>query len=117
MQKRNPIFRLIVFLPVLFWLVAQPMLVSPSSVSPIETAEHSKSAKQKSNSQATFYAEQQVYQVSASLSLDFPSDWTFTQEVFSFFSEKLLAIKLPVPIHRTQLLSILFTQFIATLAP
>jgi hypothetical protein len=117
MQKRFPIFRFILFLPVLFWLVAQPMRVSPTSVSHNKTAEHSKSTKQKSIPQATFYAEQQVYQASAHLSLVFPSDWTFNQVIIPYFSEQLHQFKLPVPIHRTQLLSILFTQFIATLAP
>lgn len=117
MQKKINIFRLIMFLPVLFWLVAKPITVSSMHGKVVKTESHSKSTKQKSVPQATFYAEQQVYQASAQLSVDFPSDWTFNQVVISFFSEKLHQIKLPVPIHRTQLLSILFTQFIATLAP
>lgn len=117
MQKKIQIFRLIMFLPVLFWLVAKPITITSSSAKSVKTECHSKSSQDKSTPQATFYADQQVYQATANLNLDFPTDWTFSQVVIPFFSEQLHQVKLPVQIHRTQLLSILFTQFIATLAP
>jgi hypothetical protein len=117
MQKKIHVFRLVMFLPVLFWLVAKPISITSSSTKCVKTEGHSKSGHQKSTPQATFYADHQVYQAAANLNLDFPTDWAFTQAVIPFFSEQLHQIKLPVQIHRTQLLIILFTQFIATLAP
>ena len=117
MQKEIQIFRLLVFLPVLFWLVAKPITVTSFQHKIAKSESHSTSNKEKSSPQATFYVDQQVYQAAANLTLDFPTDWTFTQTVIPIFSEQLQQIKLPVQIHRTQLLSILFTQFIATLAP
>jgi len=118
MQKKIQFFRLIMFLPVLFWLVAKPITITTSKKPYVETTSHSKSSQHKSNSpQATFYADHQVYQAAANLNLDFSTDWTFSRAVITFFSEELHQIKLPVQIHRTQLLIILFTQFIATLAP
>ncbi|MHA8051128.1 hypothetical protein V7S79_08415 [Aquirufa sp. ROCK-SH2] len=117
MQKKIQFFRLFIFLPVLFWLVAKPITVTSSPCKFVKTSAHSKSSQEKSSPQATFYADHQVYQAAANLNIDFPTDWTFSAPVFTFFAEQLHQVKLPVQIHRTQLLSILFTQFIATLAP
>ncbi len=117
MQKKIQIFRLIMFLPVLFWLVAKPITITSASKKWVKSESHSKTDSQKSTPQATFYADHQVYQAAANLNLDFPTDWTFSQVIIPIFSEQLHQVKLPVQIHRTRLLSILFTQFIATLAP
>jgi hypothetical protein len=62
-------------------------------------------------------AEQHVYQVSSSTSVDFPQDFVFPSLQIFVAKASTVSIKLPSVIHRTQFMRILLTQFIATLAP
>ncbi len=108
MQKKFSFFHLILFIPVLFWLVAKP-------VSFVKTVDdQAKTAKQQKTIQV---AEQHVYQASASSNVDFPQDFVFAPEqIFSVIAPQV-AIKLPTAVHRAHFMRILLTQFIATLAP
>jgi hypothetical protein len=111
MQNKVKIFQLILFIPVLFWLVAKPIsLTSAERVDcKIEKKGHSKRPADSKQSQV--YAVQHVYQAAANLQFDFPSPIEF------FSIQPLNDFKLPAVIHRTQFMRILLTQFIATLAP
>jgi hypothetical protein len=108
MQKKVQFFHLILFMPVLFWLVAKPISLVKADDSPVKTEKHQKAFQ---------VAEQHVYQVSSSTNLDFPQDFVFPSVQFFSVQAPQLAIKLPSIIHRTQFMRILLTQFIATLAP
>lgn len=108
MQKKIQFFHLILFMPVLFWLVAKPISLVKADDSQVKTEKHQKTFQ---------VAEQHVYQVSSSTNVDFPQDFVFPSvQIFSAKAPQL-AIKLPSVIHRTQFMRILLTQFIATLAP
>jgi hypothetical protein len=108
MQKKVNVFHLLLFMPVLFWLVAKPISVVKTDQAHVKTEKHQKSIQ---------VAEQHVYQVSSSTQLDFPQDFVFPS--LHVFVQKVSAvsIKLPSVVHRTQFMRILLTQFIATLAP
>ena len=109
MQKKVKISHLILFIPVLFWLVAKPISLFAVETGAVKT--------EKTSKQTIVKAEQNVYQVATNLQLDFPQDWNFTSPTEFFVARSLSTIKLPAFTHRTQFLRILFTQFIATLAP
>jgi hypothetical protein len=109
MQKKVKIFHLILFIPVLFWLVAKPISLCAVETGAVKT--------EKTSKQTIVKAEQHVYQAATNLQFDFPQDWNFTSPTEFFVARSLRAIKLPAFTHRTQFLRILFTQFIATLAP
>ena len=109
MQKKVKISHLILFIPVLFWLVAKPISLFAVEKGAVKT--------EKTSKQTIVKAEQHVYQVATNLQLDFPQDWNFTSSTEIFVARSMQAIKLPAFTHRTQFLRILFTQFIATLAP
>lgn len=117
MQKKVNIFQLFLFLPVLFWMVANPISLLGVGKEQHKTEKTTTSGKKDSSKETIIKAEQPVYQVSSHLQLDFPSDWVFPQINIPIFQETLHAIKLPISLPRAQILSILFTQFIATLAP
>jgi hypothetical protein len=108
MQKKVNVFHLLLFMPVLFWLVAKPISVVKSDQSHVKTEKHQKSIQ---------VAEQHVYQVSSSTQLDFPQDFVFPSLHVFVAKASTVSIKLPSVIHRTQFMRILLTQFIATLAP
>ncbi len=108
MQKKIQFFHLILFMPVLFWLVAKPISMVKADDAQVKTEKHQKTFQ---------VAEQHVYQASSSTNVDFPQDFVFPSvQIFSAQAPQL-AIKLPSIIHRTQFMRILLTQFIATLAP
>jgi hypothetical protein len=109
MQKKVKIFHLILFIPVLFWLVAKPISLFAVETGAVKT--------EKTSKQTIIKAEQHVYQAATTLQFDFPQDWNFTSPTEFFVARSLRAIKLPAFTQRTQFLRILFTQFIATLAP
>ena len=109
MQKKVKISHLILFIPVLFWLVAKPISLFAVEKGAVKT--------EKTSKQTIVKAEQNVYQSATNLQLDFPQDWNFTSPTEIFVTRSMQAIKLPTFTHRTQFLRILFTQFIATLAP
>ena len=109
MQKKVKISHLILFIPVLFWLVAKPISLFAVETGAVKT--------EKTSKQTIVKAEQNVYQSATNLQLDFPQDWNFTSPTEIFVARSMQAIKLPAFTHRTQFLRILFTQFIATLAP
>lgn len=106
MQKNA--FHLLLFIPVLFWLVAKPISMVKADDSQVKTEKHQKSIQ---------VAEQHVYQVSASTNLDFPQDFVFPAAHVFIVKATQVKIKLPSMLHRTQFMRILLTQFIATLAP
>jgi len=108
MQKKVKIFHLLLFMPVLFWLVAKPISVVKADQAQVKTEKHQKTIQ---------VAEQHVYQASSSTNLDFPQDFVFPS--LHIFVQKVstVSIKLPSIVHRTQYMRILLTQFIATLAP
>lgn len=109
MQKKVKISHLILFIPVLFWLVAKPISLFAVETSAVKT--------EKTSKQTIVKAEQHVYQAATNLQLDFPQDWNFTSPTEFFIERSLQATKLPTFTHSTQFFRILFTQFIATLAP
>ena len=109
MQKKVKISHLILFIPVLFWLVAKPISLFAVETGAVKT--------EKTSKQTIVKAEQNVYQSATNLQLDFPQDWNFTSPTAIFVTRSMQAIKLPTFTHRTQFLRILFTQCIATLAP
>jgi hypothetical protein len=109
MQKKVKISHLLLFIPVLFWLVAKPISLFAVETGAVKT--------EKTSKQSIVKAEQNVYQSATNLQLDFPQDWNFTSPTEIFVARSMQAIKLPTFTHRTQFLRILFTQFIATLAP
>ena len=109
MQKKVKISHLILFIPVLFWLVAKPISLFAVETGAVKT--------EKTSKQTIVKAEQHVYQSATTLQLDFPQDWNFSSPTEIFVARSMQAIKLPTFTHRTQFLRILFTQFIATLAP
>lgn len=118
MQNKVKIFHLILFLPVLFWLVAKPISLTSAQKADFKTEKHtSKSHKPSGQNQTVVYAEQHIYQVCSNLQMDFPSDWVLKDIVFVSIKLPLQGIKLPTIPHRTQWLRILLTQFISTLAP
>jgi len=109
MQKKVKIFHLLLFMPVLFWLVAKPISLFAVEKGAVKT--------EKTSKQTVVKAEQHVYQASTNLQFDFPQDWNFTSSTEIFVARSMQAIKLPAFTPRTQFFRILFTQFIATLAP
>ena len=111
MQNKVKIFHLILFIPVLFWLVAKPITLFSAEKSAIKTEKKGSPAK------ATVYAEQHIYQVSSTSQVDFPTDFVFNSLPTTSLEQLQKSIKLPTIIHRTQFMRILLTQFIATLAP
>ncbi|CAM4357993.1 hypothetical protein EWU23_11930 [Cytophagaceae bacterium 50C-KIRBA] len=117
MQKKVNFFQLFLFLPVLFWLVANPISLFSAENKVVKTDKKYPASKKESIPETIVKAEQPVYQVSSNLQLDFPTDWAFQQISIPSFQETLHAFKLPITLPRAQILSILFTQFIATLAP
>ena len=108
MQKKVNIFHLLLFMPVLFWLVAKPISLVKADQAKVKTEKQQKTIQ---------VAEQHVYQVSSSPQLDFPQDFVFPSLQIIIAKVSTVTIKLPSIIHRTQFLRILLTQFIATLAP
>jgi hypothetical protein len=108
MQKKVKIFHLLLFMPVLFWLVAKPISVVKADQAKVKTEKQQKTIQ---------VAEQHVYQASSSTNVDFPQDFVFPS--LQIFVQKVstASVKLPSIIHRTQFMRILLTQFIATLAP
>jgi hypothetical protein len=108
MQKKVNIFHLLLFMPVLFWLVAKPISLVKADTTHVKTEKQQKTIQ---------VAEQHVYQTSSSTQLDFPQDFVFPSLQVVIAKVSNLSIKLPTVIHRTQFMRILLTQFIATLAP
>ncbi len=118
MQNKVKIFHLLLFLPVIFWLVANPISLTSAKKSELKTEKKtSRSHKSSGQNQTMVYAEQHIYQVCSNLQLDFPSDWVLKNVVFIVIKLPLQGIKLPPILHRTQWMRILLTQFISTLAP
>ncbi|MHA8061386.1 hypothetical protein PQG22_08930 [Aquirufa beregesia] len=117
MQKKVNFFQLFLFLPVLFWLVANPISLFSAENKVVKTDKKYPASKKESIPETIVKAEQPVYQVSSNLQFDFPTDWAFQQISLPSFRETLHAFKLPTSLPRAQILSILFTQYIATLAP
>ena len=111
MQNKVNIFHLILFIPVLFWLVAKPITLFSAEKTAVKTEKKGLPAK------ATVYAEQHIYQVSSTPQVDFPTDFVFASVPTISLEQLQKSIKLPTIIHRTQFMRILLTQFIATLAP
>jgi hypothetical protein len=111
MQNKVKIFQLILFIPVLFWLVAKPITLFSAEKTAVKTEKKGLPAK------ATVYAEQHVFQVSSTPQVDFPTDFVFTSLPTIPLEKLQKSIKLPSILHRTQFMRILLTQFIATLAP
>ena len=98
MQNKVKIFQLILFIPVLFWLVAKPISLTSAERVDCKTEKKAHSKRPTDSKQTQVYAVQHVYQAAANL-------------------QPLNDFKLPTLIHRTQFMRILLTQFIATLAP
>ena len=71
MQNKVKIFQLILFIPVLFWLVAKPITLFSAEKTAVKTEKKGLPAK------ATVYAEQHIYQVSSTPQVDFPTDFVF----------------------------------------
>jgi hypothetical protein len=117
MQNKVKIFQLILFIPVLFWLVAKPISLTSAKMSDCKTKKNAHSKPSTEPKQTQIYAVQHVYQAAANLQFDFPSDWNFVSPLEIFSVQALIDFKLPALIHRTQFMRILLTQFIATLAP
>jgi hypothetical protein len=117
MQNKVKIFQLILFIPVLFWLVAKPISLTSVDRSDSKTEKNVHSKRSADSKQNQVYAVQHVYQAAANLQFDFPSDWHFISPIEFFSIQPLNDFKLPTIIHRTQFMRILLTQFIATLAP
>ena len=108
MQKKVNVFHLLLFMPVLFWLVAQPITFVKADQAKVKTEKQQKTIQ---------VAEQHVYQTSSSTQLDFPQDFVFPSLQVIIAKVSSSSIKLPSVVHRTQFMRILLTQFIATLAP
>lgn len=117
MQNKVKIFQLILFIPVLFWLVAKPISLTSVEKVDFKTEKNAHSKRSTDSKQVKIYAVQNVYQAAANLQLDFPSDWNFVSPLAFFSIQPLNDFKLPTILHRTQFMRILLTQFIATLAP
>jgi hypothetical protein len=117
MQNKVKIFQLILFIPVLFWLVAKPISLSSVDKVDCKTNKSAHSKRSADSKQSQVYAVQHVYQAAANLQFDFPSDWNFVSPLEFFSIQPLNDFKLPTVIHRMQFMRILLTQFIATLAP
>ena len=117
MQNKVKIFQLILFLPVLFWLVAKPISLTSVERNEGKTEKKAHSKGSNDSNQTKVYAVQHVYQAAANLQFDFPSDWNFVSPLEIFSIQPKNIFKLPALIHRTALMRILLTQFIATLAP
>lgn len=117
MQNKVKIFQLILFIPVLFWLVAKPISLTSAEKVDFKTEKNAHSKRSTDSKQIKVYAVQNVYQAAANLQLDFPSDWNFVSPVEFLSIQPLNDFKLPTILHRTQFMRILLTQFIATLAP
>ena len=108
MQKKVNVFHLLLFMPVLFWLVANPISFVKADQAKVKTEKQQKTIQ---------VAEQHVYQTSSSTQLDFPQDFVFPSLQVILAKVSSTSIKLPSVVHRTQFMRILLTQFIATLAP
>jgi hypothetical protein len=117
MQNKVKIFQLILFIPVLFWLVAKPISLTSADKFDCKTEKKGHSKRPTDSKQSQVYAVQHVYQAAANLQFDFPSDWNFVSPIEFFSIQPLNDFKLPAVVHRTQFMRILLTQFIATLAP
>jgi hypothetical protein len=117
MQNKVKIFQLILFIPVLFWLVAKPISLTSAERNDCKTEKNAHSKGSNDSKQTKVYAEQHVYQAAANLQFDFPADWNFVSSLEMISIQPRNDFKLPAVIHRTALMRILLTQFIATLAP
>lgn len=117
MQNKVKVFQLILFIPVLFWLVAKPISLTSSERIDNKTEKNAHSKQSTHSKQTKVYAVQHVYQAAAHLQFNFPSNWNFVSPLEFLSIRTLHDFKLPTLIHRTQLMRILLTQFIATLAP
>lgn len=117
MQNKIKIFQLVLFIPVLFWLVAKPISLHSANRDQIKIENKSHSKHSPNQKQSVIYAEQHVYQTAANLQLDFPSDWAFLSPSKIFSIRSFENFKLPTSVYRVQFMRILLTQFIATLAP
>jgi hypothetical protein len=117
MQNKVKIFQFILFIPVLFWLVAKPISLTSVEKIGCKIEEKSHSKRTADSKQTQVYAVQHVYQAAANLQFDFPSDWNFVLPIEFVSIQPFNDFKLPAVIHRTQFMRILLTQFIATLAP
>jgi hypothetical protein len=117
MQNKVKIFQLILFIPVLFWLVAKPISLTSAVRSSCKTEKNGHSKRSTNSKQTQVYAVQHVYQAATNLQFDFPTDWNFVAPIEIFSLPTLSDFKLPTLIHRAQWMRILLTQFIATLAP
>ena len=117
MQNKVKIFQLILFIPVLFWLVAKPISLTSADKVDSKTEKNAQSKRTADSKQTQVYAVQHVYQAAANLQFDFPSDWNFVSPIEFFSIQPLYDCILPTIIHCTQFMRILLTQFIATLAP
>lgn len=117
MQNKVKIFQLILFIPVLFWLVAKPISLTSADKFDCKIEKKAHSKRPTDSKQTQVYAVQHIYQAAANLTFDFPSDWNFVSPIEFFSIQPLNDFKLPALIHCTQFMRILLTQFIATLAP
>ncbi|MEK6548174.1 MAG: hypothetical protein AABZ56_07635 [Bacteroidota bacterium] len=108
MQKKVNVFHLLLFMPVLFWLVAKPISLVKADQAQVKTEKQQKTIQ---------VAEQHVYQTCSNTQLDFPQDFVFPSLQVFIAKVSTVSIKLPLVLHQTQFMRILLTQFIATLAP
>jgi hypothetical protein len=117
MQNKVKIFQLILFIPVLFWLVAKPISLTSARRVDCKTEKNPDSKRSTDSKPTQVYAVQHVYQSATNLQFDFPSDWNFVSPIEFFSIQTQTDFKLPTIRARTQFMRILLTQFIATLAP
>lgn len=114
MQRTKKIFTFLLVLPSIIWMLANPTtLYKEKGEKKIQT----ESSKDTKSPQKQIISEQSAYQSSPTPTFDFPSDFTFR----TFFSWDFPMVKQSFvnlfTFARSKIFTILFTQYISTLAP
>jgi len=114
MQKTKSVFTFLLVLPAILWMLGNPMSFHTLKV---EKVAKSQSSKETKAPQKQVISEQSTYHSSPTPTFDFPTDFEFKQ----LFTIHFLVIKEPVKslftFARSKIFTILFTQYISTLAP
>ncbi len=114
MQKTKNIFTLLLVLPTILWMMVNPVSLPKHSVEKIVKSHSKKDAK---IPQKLVISEQSAFHSSPTPSFEFPSEFIFkTHFTFDFPVVKEGVLNL-FTFARSKIFTILFTQYISTLAP
>lgn len=114
MQKTKSVFTFLLVLPAILWMLVNPQSLPKFKVDKFVKSQSSKDAKAP---QKQVISEQNTYHSSPTPTFEFPSDFTFKTIFTIDYPTVKQHVKSLFTFARSKIFSILFTQYISTLAP